>query len=704
VQLCFRAVWLPYPPRLFRAARCRQPGPAGRGSGSAYTTWREPFTAAGLSGAKGSSTIVSVGFRLRRSQQPDGEERRRVRAAEQTGLAEWPLTPVGRSRWRMSKRVASGGFGLEMLVPVGEVVSDWSEVLTLSSQFLGGPVRLRDVADNSESHLRSRAGNGDLQFGVGHDDGSDLVYSWTLVGNALIEDQFEVTLVQQREGTLHAVRYAARAQPSAQLIERAVEFVLSVPERPALGIEFYDNRDIRRATGTEIEALLARLAEPLGPLDQIQPREHYRECLAAVDRSEAPELWAAVSALAGMQLLRSPYLLAREDALRCATVALRRSLEVAGPGEEMWTRAVRSLGEAYVGLASLGDDGAPEAAEYALRTAGASFTGQGHAADAALVCDSLARLRLITAAGPAEVREAGDLLEGAAAALREVGEPLEWAQAQIRLGDAHAALGRSLGSGPEAELAMARARESWLVVHRRLTTDQAFTHTDPVETSGFIRDVDDRVQRLDRDGIREPLIAHPPEGERRGVLVYLRPLESAGRLRVPNRFRNPSALAVRFAVEPDPISVEAALYRVLMPYYEFESIGGGVDGLGATRVYVPGGEAWQSFFAAMIAFASLVVVMPQASEGVRWEIDQLRSLRMLARCLFVFPPVSLDLDSAKLIASGCELLGQLGIERPAYDRDGLLFGVSDDGKLRQVFSFDEVWNDTLKDRLAAWPR
>jgi hypothetical protein len=621
-----------------------------------------------------------------------------VQTGQQTDITAWPLTPVGRSRWRISKRFGSGRAAFEELVPADEVLSDWSELLTISSEFGGAPISLSAIAEYFEGRVRTRSGNGELRFAIAHDDGNDLVYSWTLVGNALIEDQFEVTLLQQREGTLHAVRYAARAEPSAQPLQRAVELVLSIPERPALGIEFYDNRDIDRATGEEIQALVARFSKPLGPLDQPRPRDHYRGCLARVDRSEAPQLWASLSMLVGAQLIRSRWL-PREEALRTATVALRRALEVLDDREEIWTRTVRSLGVAYLGLALLGDEAVPQPAEYALRIAEASFTTRGLAADAAIVWQSLAHLRLLGVPEPPQLREARDLLERAVATLREVGEPLEWAEAQMLLGDANAALARSLGNGPEGEQAKARARDNWRTVLDRLTADQNFSDTDQDQTVGFINDADNRLKGLDRYGIPEPLVIRMPDKERRGELLYLRPLTSAGMLRVPNRFRNPSALAVQFAVEPDPVSVEAAIYRVLGPYYDFRSIGGPTDGFGASRLYSPGGTVWKTAFALLLERAALVVIMPQTSEGVRWELEQIRLAQMLTRCLFVLPPISNDLDAPKLVAGGCALLSHLGIEAPEYDRDGLLFTVGETGNLCQVFGFDEVWNDTLEVRL-----
>lgn len=160
----------------------------------------------------------------------------------------------------------------------------------------------------------------------------------------------------------------------------------------------------------------------------------------------------------------------------------------------------------YVGLALLGDKRSITRAQYALRTAEADFTRQGQAADVALVWQSLARLRLGTSDDPAEIREAIELLEMAFTTLRTAGQPLEWAEAQIKLGDAHSALARSLGSGPEADEAVEHARANWRAALHALTADEAFARADAEESVGLISDAEGRLQALDRRGIPEPSV------------------------------------------------------------------------------------------------------------------------------------------------------------------------------------------------------
>lgn len=90
---------------------------------------------------------------------------------------------------------------------------------------------------------------------------------------------------------------------------------------------------------------------------------------------------------------------------------------------------------------------------------------------------------------------------------------------------------------------------------------------------------------------------------------------------------------------------------------------------------------------------------PPGERGRALGLATLRSSNVLDRCLFVLPPESTDVDTAALVAGGVDILSDLGIEAPRYDRTGLLFTVHQDVPLDEVYAFEEVWNDSLGDRL-----
>jgi hypothetical protein len=613
-----------------------------------------------------------------------------------------PRSPVATSDWRVAKRFAAAGVAaIETLVPAGELVSDWSELLESSTDVAGQELPPATRAANTERYVRSRQGNGRLEFEVLHETADTVLYSWSLAGSALTEDQFDVTLQRQRGAVVATVRYAARSRYTPELGAKAQELVLGVAAAPPVDQDVDEEHGARSYSADEIDAVRAALARPLQALDQVDPRRYYGEVLAGVRRERNPELWASFSALIGMQLLRSPFLPV-EQTLETASIALRRALEVLSPEQhaELCAAVVRSLSTAYARLAVEVDRGYLPAAEYTLGVAADTFQRLGSLVDAALVWHTQANLRRFTRAGdPAVLRDAVDLLRRAGATLESHGETLAWASVQTDLGDALVAVADLASETAEGADALAQARATWQALAMRLSTDTALGEEDGGTWAGVLSDVDERLKQLGRRGLPEPTFRTPPGTKTRGEALYLRPLLSSGGLRFENRFVNPEALDVQFAVEPDPISLEATLYRVLGPHFEFTTIGGPSDALGASRMQVVGGHGWQGIFHMLLERASLVVVVPEDSPGLRWELEQILAAGRQASCLFVFPPRSDDVDTAELAEGGSRLLRELGLETPDYDPAGRLFRVRDDGSLAIVVGFDEIWNDTLADRL-----
>jgi hypothetical protein len=84
------------------------------------------------------------------------------------------------------------------------------------------------------------------------------------------------------------------------------------------------------------------------------------------------------------------------------------------------------------------------------------------------------------------------------------------------------------------------------------------------------------------------------DSKKRGQLLYLCPLLSAGHLLLPNQCLA-GAFKVGYRTEPENITLEALLYRALAPNLNFISLGGRADGYGATRmIMAAGGTKWQS--------------------------------------------------------------------------------------------------------------
>src|SRR6185369_9020526 len=77
-----------------------------------------------------------------------------------------------------------------------------------------------------------------------------------------------------------------------------------------------------------------------------------------------------------------------------------------------------------------------------------------------------------------------------------------------------------------------------------------------------------------------------------GSLIFLRPLITSGRLVVRNRFQRPTALTVRYAREPEEVTLEGALNRILAEHFSVVSIGGRPESYGPSRL-LTGDDDWK---------------------------------------------------------------------------------------------------------------
>ena len=149
--------------------------------------------------------------------------------------------------------------------------------------------------------------------------------------------------------------------------------------------------------------------------------------------------------------------------------------------------------------------------------------------------------------------------------------PVEWAETMLARGDVHLTLAGAGGEGTHPE----EAEAAYSKVLEQFAANPRFGDLDRDAIGRLMGWAIMRLDQIDREGIPEPRV---PEGFRdrevHGRVLYLRPLSSAGTLRVPNRFDEPASFAVQFDVEPEMLTVEAALYRALGEHLSFSGIAG----------------------------------------------------------------------------------------------------------------------------------
>lgn len=624
-----------------------------------------------------------------------------------TVLQSIDVAPISGKPWYLARQTSVPPQFIEAFVPTGDAVEVYQEMLSLES--LGGVSALPALADYTAqigSSIRPMVTDGD--FRIESEDAAasgsatlgGIILTWSVAGDTLLEDQFEVQLLTTGPEGVRIIRYTGRAEPTKDRVESARRLALSAQ------VDWEEHWSARAAaptpellSGEDFQQILAALQKPLR-LPPPPAEELYRSLMSAVRRDLQPQQWAVINSLLGIRLLEAPHVEGAKQ-VKIAIGALRRALEAIGRPEKAWAPTVLTLGRGYAELMEYGEVEAAARAEKAFRHARAGFIEAGNAIDAARASVSVARLRLNSPNVDSQsLLEALEMLREASQTVSVTETPMIWVDLNTLLGDAHLALARFEGKMQEKS-----AEESYRRVFEALTEQEIFTTVDEDEFSSAYGIISWKILQLDRAGIPEP-IRSPGWSEREtwGKILFLRPLDTAGRLLVPNQFRHPENFSVRFEVEPDPITVEAALYLVLGERFVVDSVGGRVDGFGSTRMNLQGGREWQSVFEVLIEAADLILMIPSGSDGVRWELNQLISTGRLGKCLFVQPPISTAMDVDEMWERSKKILADVQVQTPPFDPKGQLFRVGPNFQIADVIPFEAVWENTLTNRLQDFKR
>lgn len=121
------------------------------------------------------------------------------------------------------------------------------------------------------------------------------------------------------------------------------------------------------------------------------------------------------------------------------------------------------------------------------------------------------------------------------------------------------------------------------------------------------------------------------------TLLYLRPLSALKNTDIPLRFPNGKTHLM---------SLESAFRLVTQSIFRSTNAVGGLPDLHGMRrsfsIELHGSEHWKMIAAAMMELAAAIIVLPDASDGVAWEIETIRSRGYLDKCVFVQLPQDHD--------------------------------------------------------------
>lgn len=74
----------------------------------------------------------------------------------------------------------------------------------------------------------------------------------------------------------------------------------------------------------------------------------------------------------------------------------------------------------------------------------------------------------------------------------------------------------------------------------------------------------------------------------------------------------------------------------------------------------------------------MILVIPSAAEGTKWEINYLKENSLLPKCVFIMPPSS----SPDIVEGWHKAEHELPIKLPSFSAKGLLFTVENSGEIR----------------------
>lgn len=133
---------------------------------------------------------------------------------------------------------------------------------------------------------------------------------------------------------------------------------------------------------------------------------------------------------------------------------------------------------------------------------------------------------------------------------------------------------------------------------------------------------------------------------------------------------------------------EALLVEALREFGAVLSLGSDPQGAGASRL-VTQDAGWRDEARRLLGGASGVLMVPDHSPGVLWEIEQLRALGALERTVFLAPPrwaMTERFDEARWRETR-RVWAEIGLRLPPLVPQGAIFGLSDEGRIANYAPF-----------------
>ena len=140
----------------------------------------------------------------------------------------------------------------------------------------------------------------------------------------------------------------------------------------------------------------------------------------------------------------------------------------------------------------------------------------------------------------------------------------------------------------------------------------------------------------------------------RPLILYLRPFNSGSEYRLwlgsLGTFGGSSAL-------PDTGGLEVGLSKITAAFGDFVALGDDIETIGSGRV-VTGDDNWRSTVRKLAEAATCIIMFPSPTAGVTWEMELLRDSGLIAKTVFLMPPLVVT----ELSGTAARLIDRLGGE------------------------------------------
>jgi hypothetical protein len=178
---------------------------------------------------------------------------------------------------------------------------------------------------------------------------------------------------------------------------------------------------------------------------------------------------------------------------------------------------------------------------------------------------------------------------------------------------------------------------------------------------------------------------------RRPYVCLLRSFRAMRRLWAENAFSPGDPDIYPLTTEPKLLTMESAFERALGARFTTLSVGGGYDILGMGRMNVnyapsPAEEhSWKEVVQLTLDLAICILILPDTTAGVEWEIEEISRRGMIDRTILVMLPLSVDSSAASRWRSAKAVLEKPIGGLPDYQPEGaFVFFQSPAGKFGKL--------------------